>query len=174
MTVRKGFWMAVLLAGCAAPLLSLKAADAPATNGNADVLTISVPGAVRTTILKETGGVEVMDFHREHDNGSVQFVAGVMSSDHKYDLTVDESGRLLSKNLSDEDMDAVAHSSGQVKPDALPEAVKAAVEKELHGGVIGGASVSYEVKAVEDQGEYNLKFAGDGTLLSKELDDSGK
>jgi uncharacterized membrane protein YkoI len=150
-----------------------------------------VPQAVKDTLLKEADGGTVEEIEKETEDGAVVYDADVVVNDEKFELKIDENGKLLSKE-ADEDEDQDADEEGDddgdddgdeeeseaVTIDEVPQAVKDTLLKEADGGTVeeieketeDGKTV-YGADIVKDDKKFELKVDENGQLLSKEADE---
>ena len=88
--------------GCALP-----AAEDPGADDNADAevrLTLDeVPEAVRDALVKEAGGAKFDAVEREVEDGKTVYEIEVVIEGRTWGIEVDESGKLLEKELEDDD-----------------------------------------------------------------------
>ncbi len=64
-----------------------------------------VPTAVKATILKHADGGKIQEIERGNEDGKVIYEAKVLIGDKEIELKIDSSGKLLSKEVQDEDDD---------------------------------------------------------------------
>ena len=145
-----------------------------------------VPADVMTTILAEAEGAAIGEIEMDTEDGQVVYEAEVIIDGQEVDIEVAADGTLLGKEADegedDEDDEADDEDDDEeeeqiVSMDAIPEAVKATLEKEAAGAEIkevdmeteDGVTV-YEAEVIVDGQEVDIKVAADGTLLAKEVE----
>jgi hypothetical protein len=153
-----------------------------------------VPQAVKDTLVKEADGGTIEEIEKETEDGAVVYDADVVVNDEKFELKIDENGKLLSKEADeDEDQDADEEGdddgddegdddgdqeeSAAVTIDDVPQAVKETLQKEANGGTIeeieteteDGKTV-YCADIVQDGKNIELKVDEGGKVLSKEAE----
>jgi len=145
-----------------------------------------VPADVMTTILAEAEGAAIGEIEMDTEDGQVVYEAEVIIDGQEVDIEVAADGTLLGKEADegedDEDDEADDEDDDEeeeqiVSLDAIPEAVKATLEKEAAGAEIkevdmeteDGVTV-YEAEVIVDGQEVDIKVAADGTLLAKEVE----
>ncbi|QDU56144.1 hypothetical protein Pan181_23480 [Aeoliella mucimassa] len=154
------------------------------------------PKTVQKAIKSEATGGKILEIEREDSDSTVQFEAEIEFDGNVYEVTVDNDGKLLSKELVDEEeTDAEENEEAEHEEDdddqdgeevvgsfsELPQAVKSTLKRETRGGEIeeieretedGRVIYSADVEYESDSGElvYEVEIAEDGVLLSKVLE----
>lgn len=62
-----------------------------------------VPAAVREGLQREAGGAAIAEVEKEDENGKVVYEADVTIDGKNWEIVVDESGKLVSRKLDDDD-----------------------------------------------------------------------
>jgi hypothetical protein len=75
------------------------ASNTPAAPGETPVKMADLPVAVRATLEKEAAGGKVMEVEKEMQNGKTVYSADVMVKGQTWDITVDESGKVIKKEM---------------------------------------------------------------------------
>ena len=156
------------------------------------------PEKVQKTIQAEAHGGQILEVEQEKSESGVAYEAEVKIADHIYEILVTEEGKLISKELDDEEEVSEAEESETEESEEadneeedeqeeavtmkeLPKAVKATLKREAKGGEIeeiereledGRVVYSAEVEYDTEEGElvYEVEIAEDGLLLSKALE----
>jgi uncharacterized membrane protein YkoI len=75
------------------------ASNQPAPGSEVPVKMADLPAAVRATLEKEAAGGKVMEVEKEMQNGKTVYSADVMVKGQTWDITVDESGKVIKKEM---------------------------------------------------------------------------
>ena len=132
-------------------------------------LTIEIPSSVQATIAKERGDSgKVTDFKKVNEADGTTYIVGISFQGKKYALSLDAAGRLMRKQLEEEDS-----GPKQFAIDGVPAKVRQTLQREAGAATIGEieaqeARTMYVTEVVIGTRRYRLEVDGEGILRSKE------
>jgi uncharacterized membrane protein YkoI len=121
-----------------------------------------IPAAAAKTLKAQAGGEKITGVSKEKEEGKIIFEASFTKKGRAHDVTVDESGKLV----SDEETIPLAEA---------PEAVRAALEKEHPGGKVEKmeriserGKTSFEALVSSKRKREEIKFDPRGKVIERE------
>jgi hypothetical protein len=130
-----------------------------------DVSLSELPEAVRVTIKRETKGFEIEDIDRDNDDGKVVYEVEAESADgRRTEFVVAQDGSLIKLD-------------GQLRSEDLPGPIAQAVSKavgdvvffRIRRRVTPTEKLNYYIEADTEKTEINLRIAGDGSIINKDV-----
>lgn len=76
-----------------------------------------VPAPVQATLRRESNGARIDKVDKETDDGKTIYEADVMMSGTNWELKVDETGKLVSKKVDNEEGEKASEKKGEEKED---------------------------------------------------------
>ena len=132
-------------------------------------LTIEIPSSVQATIAKERGDAgKIADFRRVNDVDGTTYIVGIMIDGKKYSLAMDAAGRVMRKNIEEEDA-----GPKDVGIEGVPPKVRQTLQREAGAARIDDievheAKTTYITEIVMGTRRYRIEVDADGALRSKE------
>lgn len=121
-----------------------------------------IPAAAAKALKEQAGDAKITNLSREKEEGKTVYEATFTRKSRVHDVTVNDAGKLL----SDEEVVPVSEA---------PQAVRAAIEKELPGARIlkferihEGGKVSYEALLSSKEKREEIKLDEKGKVLERE------
>ncbi len=129
-------------------------------------LTIDIPLAVQATIKQEQGDGKVHDFRRVNENDGATYVVGLLIDGKNYSLTLDAAGRVMRKELDEENKD-----EKPLTVDNLPVAIRKTLSRESNGAPILEIQIhakTYTAEIKVGKRKYEVEIDEQGQLLRKQ------
>lgn len=132
-------------------------------------LTIEIPSPVQATIAKEKGDSgKVIDFKKVNETDGTTYVVGLQFQGKRYALSLDAAGRLMRKQLDEEDS-----GPKQFGIEGVPAKVRQTLQREAGAATIGDieaqeARTTYITEVLIGNRRYRLEVDSEGVLRSKE------
>lgn len=174
-------WTAVL--GCAVVATTAAFTLVAAAEEEVKVNFADTPAAVQKALREAAPDAKIDQVEKETENGRAVYEAEVVIDGKKYEVEVDEDGKVLGKEPADaedkEDADDGEGSEVEVKLADVPAAVRKTLQEQAKGATIDtvekqigkDGKTTYEADVVIGGKEHEVKVAEDGKLISNEPED---